>query len=91
MLVMILAFINQLAEEFKGELDCIGENMEKYINYSAPIKKKCNDGKTVTHKLRFIDNFRFILASLSDLADNITGIFNSTECKSCMVRKINSG
>ena len=23
--------INQLAEEFKDELDCIGENMEKYI------------------------------------------------------------
>ena len=23
--------INQLAEEFKGELNCIGENMEKYI------------------------------------------------------------
>ena len=25
--------INQLAEEFKGELNCIGENMEKYIKY----------------------------------------------------------
>ena len=32
--------INQLAEEFKGELDCIGENMEKYITLSAQIKKK---------------------------------------------------
>ena len=31
--------INQLAKEFKGELDCIGENMEKYITFSAPIKK----------------------------------------------------
>ena len=47
--------INQLAEEFKGELNCIGENMEKYITFSAPIKKKCDDGKTVTPKLRFID------------------------------------
>ena len=37
--------INQLAEEFKGELDCIGENMEKYITFSTPIKKKCDDGK----------------------------------------------
>ena len=27
--------INQLAKEFKGELDCIGENMEKYITFSA--------------------------------------------------------
>ena len=31
--------INQLAKEVKGELDCIGENMEKYITFSAPIKK----------------------------------------------------
>ena len=27
--------INQLAEEFKGEYDCIGENMEKYITFSV--------------------------------------------------------
>ena len=31
--------INQLAKEFKGELDCVGENMEKYITFSVPIKK----------------------------------------------------
>ena len=31
--------INQLAKEFKVELDCIGENMEKYITFSVPIKK----------------------------------------------------
>ena len=34
--------INQLAEEFKGELNCIGENMEKYITFSVPIKKECD-------------------------------------------------
>ena len=28
-------------------------------------------------------------ASLSDLVDNMTGIFNSIECQSCMERKIN--
>ena len=32
--------INQLSEEFKGEFDCIGENMEKYITFSVPIKQK---------------------------------------------------
>ena len=41
--------INQLAKELKGELDCIIENMEKYITFSAPIKEKCDDGKTITH------------------------------------------
>ena len=83
--------INQLTKEFKGELDCIGENMEKYITFSAPIKKKCDDGKTITYKLRFIDSFRFMPTSLSELVDNTSGIFNSIECKSCIEKiKINS-
>ena len=43
--------INQLAEEFKGELNCIGKNMEKYITFSAPIKKKC-DSKIITYILK---------------------------------------
>ena len=75
--------VNQLAEEFKGELDCIGENMERYITFSTPIKKKCDDGETITYKLRFIDSFRFMSTSLSELADNMSGNFNSIECKSC--------
>ena len=32
----------QLAEEFEGELSSIGGNMEKYITFSIPIKKKCD-------------------------------------------------
>ena len=36
---------NQLAEEFKGELNCIGENMENYIAFSVPIKKEGDNGK----------------------------------------------
>ena len=52
--------INQLAEEFKGELNCIGENMEKYITFSVSVKKECGDGKTISLKLRFIDSFRFM-------------------------------
>ena len=83
--------INKLAEEFKGDLDCIGENMEKYITFSVPIKKKCDDGKTITYKLRSIDSFRFMPTSLSELVDNMSGIFNSIECKSCIEKiKINS-
>ena len=71
--------INQLAEEFKGELDCIGENMEKYITFSVPIKK-CNDCKTITKRLMFIDSFRFMSASLSDLVDNLSGVCISKVC-----------
>ena len=75
--------INQLAKEIEGELDCIGENMEKYITFSVRIIKKCDDVKTITHKLRFIDNFRSMPASLSDLVNNLSEI-NKEECKACM-------
>ena len=61
----------------------------KIITFSVPFKKKNDDGKTITNKLRSINSFRFMSASLSDLVDNMTGIFNSIECQSCMERKIN--
>ena len=28
----------QLAEEFEGQFECFGENTEKYITFSVPIK-----------------------------------------------------
>ena len=55
--------------------------MEKYITFSVPSEKECDDGRTITPKLRFIDSFRFMSASLSD---NVSGIVDSIECKSCM-------
>ena len=75
--------INQLAEEFKGKLNCIGENMGKYITFSVPIKKGCDKGKTIAYKLRFIESFRVTSTSLSDLVHNMSGKVNSIECKSC--------
>ena len=84
--------LNQLAIEFKGELNCIGDNMEKYITFSVPIKEECNNNnKIITYKLKFFDNFRFMSTSLLELVDNASGIFNSIECKSCIEKiKINS-
>ena len=65
--------------------------MEKYITFSVPIKKECDNNKTITYKLKFIDSFRFMPDSLSNLVDNTSGIFNSIECKSCIEKiKINS-
>ena len=62
--------IKQLAREFKGNFECLGENTEKYI----PIKKEHDNGKTTTYKLKFIDSCRFMNASLSILVDNLSGI-----------------
>ena len=57
--------------------------MEKYITFSVPIKKKCDDSETITYKLRFIDSFRFMATSLSELVDKTSGNVNGVECKSC--------
>ena len=55
--------------------------MEKYITFSVPIKKEWGDGKTIKHKLKFIDSFRFMPTSLPEHVDNMSGNFNSIECK----------
>ena len=40
--------IKQLAKEFDVQLECLGENTEKYITFSVPIKKELDNGKTIT-------------------------------------------
>ena len=77
--------IKELAEEFKGQFECLGENTEKYIIFSVPIKKENKDGKTITYKIKFIDTCRFMQSKLSDLADNLSEI-NNKDCKKCMER-----
>ena len=77
--------IRELAEEFKGQFECLGENTEKYIPFSVPINKEIENNKTITCKIKFIDSFRFISCSLSSLADNLSeGLHNNkyTNCKS---------
>ena len=32
--------IKELAEEFEGEFECLGENTEKYITFSVLVKKE---------------------------------------------------
>ena len=32
--------IKELAEEFEGEFECLGENTDKYIDFYVPIKKE---------------------------------------------------
>ena len=58
--------------------------------FSVHIKKECDNNKIITYKLKFIDSFRFMPDSLSNLVDTTSGIVNSIECKSCIEKKINS-
>ena len=59
--------IKEIAKEFEGQFECLRENTEKYITFSVPIKKELDNGKTITYKLKFIDSFRFMSTSLSNL------------------------
>ena len=87
--------IKELACEFEGNFGCLGENTEKYITFSVPIKERIdNKNIDITYKIKFIDSFRFMATSLSKLVDNITDNIHNykyIKCKSnlCFVRAIN--
>ena len=82
--------IKELAKDFKREFECLVENTEKYITFSVPIKKeitkkdKNSNNKIIkiSYKIKFIDCFRFISTSLSDLVDNLSeGLHKCKDCK----------
>ena len=121
--------IKQLAREFKGYFHFLGENTEKYITFSVPIKKVLdndndndndndsdsnsdsdsdndkdkdknkgknkgknkakNKVKTVTYRLKFIDSYRFMQDSLSNLVDNLSEI-NNKETKNKFTNSMRS-
>ena len=39
--------LNRLVKEFNGQLECLGENREKYITFSVPIKKELDNDKAI--------------------------------------------
>ena len=80
--------IKKLAKEFEGQFECLGENTEKYITFSVPIKKEHDNGKISTYKLKFIDSYRFMQSKLLDLVDNLYGVYDK-ECRKFKERKKN--
>ena len=80
--------IKELVKEFEGNFECLGENTEKYITFSVPIKKKIeNKDLEITYKIKFIDSYRSMSSSLSKLVDNLSeGIHNNkcVDCNSCL-------
>ena len=75
-----------MAEEFRGQFECLGENREKYITFLIPVKKEHDNDKTITYKINFFDSCRFMQSKLSGLVDNLSEI-NNKGCKTCMERK----
>ena len=76
--------IKELACEFDRNFECSGENTEKYITFSVPIKKRIdNKNIDITYKIKFIDSFRFTATSLSKLVDNLTDNIHNDKCDKC--------
>ena len=76
--------IKELASEFEGNFECLGENTEKYITFSVPIKKRIeNKNMDITYKIKLIDSFRFMATSLSKLVDNLTDNIHNDKCDKC--------
>ena len=63
--------IKELAEEFKKQFTCLGENTENYITFTVRIEKVVKridkNGEKITkhmcYVLQFIDSARFIASS----------------------------
>ena len=77
--------IKELAEESEGEFECLGENTEKHITFSVPIKKEItkkdenvtNKITKISYEIKFIDSYRFMSTSLSNLVSNLSeGLHN---------------
>ena len=76
--------IKELAKEFEGNFECLGENTEKYITFSVLIKKKIdNKDLEITYKIKFVDSYRFMSSSLSKLVDNLSEGIQSNQCSDC--------
>ena len=73
-----------MAEQVKGQFECLGENTEKYITFSIPIKKEQDNDKTTTYKIKFIDSCRFMQSKLVYLVDNLC-----KECKGTFAKSVN--
>ena len=52
--------MKELAEEFEGQFESLGENTEKYIAFSVPIKKELDSDETIVYKIKFINSFKFM-------------------------------
>ena len=80
--------IKELANEFDGELECFVENTEKYISFSVEINKKITkkdeDGNeknvNIPYKLKLIDSYIFMPASLSEHVGNLSNGVHNNKC-----------
>ena len=58
--------IKELLKEFEGNFQCLGENTEKYITFSVPLKNKIeNKNIEITYKIKFIKKILSIIINVN--------------------------
>ena len=80
--------IKELANDFEGKFECLGESTEKYKTFSVPIQKEVTDDGNenvvaTSYKIKFIDSARFMTSSFSNLVDNFAEVIHKIKCKDC--------
>ena len=83
--------IKELANEFKGQFEYLGEKYKKLQNFFIPIEKEVtnidkNGNESVvsiSYRIKFIDSARFIASSLSNFVDNLAEGVNKIKCEDC--------
>ena len=81
--------IKELAEEFKKQFTCLGQNAEKCITFTVPQKKKLQElikngeeiTKNIYYRLQIIVTARFMSSSLSSFVNNLSVGNHRTKCK----------
>ena len=78
--------IKELTEKSEGEFECLGENTKKYITFFS-VNQKENYGNdkitNISYKIKFVNRFRFMSSSLSNLVDNLSEGLHRDECTDC--------
>ena len=76
--------IKELAEEFKKQFTCLGENAQKCITFTVSIEKevtRIDKNVKYINILQFIDSARFMEGSLSKLVNNLSQGLCRIKCK----------
>ena len=80
--------MKELAQEFKKQFTCLGENTEKYITFTVTIeevRRIDKNGEEITKNicyiLQFIDSATFMASALSNLVNNLSERIHRIKCK----------
>ena len=81
--------VKELANEFKEQFECLGQNTEMYKNFFCSYRKKVTKVDkeeneniiTIFYMIKSFDSARFMASSLSNLVDNLTEGNHKITCK----------